>query len=222
MANQADFPVRRLCRVLRVSSSGFYAWRGRAPSARAQANAHLGARILEVFERSDATYGAPRVCAQLRNDGLNVGKNRIARLMRAQGLRGVSLRRAFCVTTGRDRRQRPAPDLAQRHFEADGPNRLWVADMTYVPTWTGFVFLIIVLDVWSRRVVGRAIDETMHTDLVLDALAMACAQRRPRDVIHHSDQGSQGGFNRSWRHRDRNYGVATSIDPIEGWISGLT
>ena len=111
--------------------------------------------------------------------------------MREAGLRGVSRRRSFVVTTRRDPKQRPAPDLVNRKFVADGPNQLWVADMTYVPTWAGFLFLAIVLDVWSRRVVGWAIGENMTTDLVLNALNMAITQRRPTAVIHHSDQGSQ-------------------------------
>jgi putative transposase len=125
----------------------------------------------------------------------------VARLMRQAGLRGVSRRRSFVVTTQRDPKQRPAPDLVNRRFVAQAPNQLWVADITYVPTWAGFVFLAIVLDVWSRRIVGWAIGEEITTpDLVLAALNMAIAQRRPRTVIHHSDQGSQLRFNRSSQH----------------------
>ncbi len=111
--------------------------------------------------------------------------------MRAAGIRGVSRRRGFVVTTRRDERARPAPDLVNRRFVAQGPNQLWVADMTYVPTWAGFIYLAVVLDVWSRRVVGWAIGEHMTVELVLSALNMAGAQRRPKEVIHHSDQGSQ-------------------------------
>ncbi len=115
----------------------------------------------------------------------------MARLMRRTGLHGVSRRRGFVVTTQRDPKQRPAPDLVNRSFVAAGPNRLWVADMTYVPTWAGFIYLAIVLDVWSRRIVGWAIGEQLTSELVLAALNMAIAQRRPAEVIHHSDQGSQ-------------------------------
>jgi putative transposase len=111
--------------------------------------------------------------------------------MREAGLRGVSRRRGFVVTTERDKRQRPAPDLVQRRFNADAPNRLWVADMTYVPTWAGFLYLAVVLDVFSRRIVGWAMKDTMDTELVLSALNMALEQRKPDGVIHHSDQGSQ-------------------------------
>ena len=191
IANQADFSVRKLCRVLKVSPSGYYAWQGRPPSPRAMADAVLTERIRTIHLESDETYGSPNIHAELRDEGTRVGRKRVARLMRTAGLRGVSRRRSFVVTTRRDPKQRPAPDLVQRKFVADGPNQLWVADMTYVPTWAGFMFLAIVLDVWSRRVVGWAIGERMTADLVLAALNMAITQRRPTNVIHHSDQGSQ-------------------------------
>lgn len=190
-ANQAAFPVRKLCRVLKVSPSGFYAWRERVPSRRALDDAVLTERIRAVHAASDATYGSPNIHAELRDEGTRVGRKRVARLMRAAGIRGVSRRRGFVVTTRRDPQQRPAPDLVKRQFSAAGPNQLWVADMTYVPTWAGFIFLAIVLDVWSRRIVGWSIGEQMTADLVLAALNMAIAQRRPTDVIYHSDQGSQ-------------------------------
>jgi putative transposase len=133
----------------------------------------------------------PRVRAELIDQGLVVSRKRVAALMRQHGIRGISRRRGFTVTTRRDTRQRPAPDLVQRKFEADGPNQLWVADMTYVPTWAGFIYLAVVLDVWSRRIVGWAIGENMTAELVLAALNMALQQRKPSEVIHHSDQGSQ-------------------------------
>jgi len=191
MANQASYPVRTMCRVLQVSSSGYYAWIERPPSARASEDAVMVARIRAVHAASDGTYGMPRVRAELIDQGVRISRKRVARLMRRQGLRGVSRRRGFVVTTRRDETHRPAPDLVDRRFVADGPNQWWVADMTYVPTWAGFIFLAIVLDVWSRRVVGWSIGEQMVTELVLAALQMAIEQRRPQDVIHHSDQGSQ-------------------------------
>ena len=190
-ANQATFPVRKMCRVLGVSHSGFYDWLHRPPSQRAMDDAVLGERICAIHAESDATYGMPRIRAELAEQGLRVGGKRIARLMRAAELRGVSKRRGFTVTTQRDDKQRPAPDLVKREFKAAGPNQLWVADMTYVPTWAGFIYLAVVVDVWSRRVVGWSIGERMTADLVLAALNMALAQRKPREVIHHSDQGSQ-------------------------------
>ena len=190
-ANQASYPVRTMCRVLGASASRYYAWRDRTPSARAADNAVLTERIRTVHAESDATYGMPRVRAELRDQGLAVSRKRVARLMRHQGIRGVSRRRAWCVTTRRDKRQRPAPALVEREFTANRPNQLWVADMTYVPTWAGFIYLAVVLDVWSRRIVGWAIGEQMTTELVLTALNMALQQRKPEGgVIHHSDQGS--------------------------------
>ncbi len=190
-ANQADLPVRTLCRVLRVSASGYYDWLGRAPSARAQANARLMQRIGQVHRDSDATYGAPRIHADLAEQGVVAGHNRIARLMRLHGLRGVSRRRGWCVTTRRDKDRPPAPDLVQRRFEATAINQLWVADMTYIPTWAGFGYLAVVLDVFSRKIVGWAFGQRMTTDVVMAALNMALLTRKPDGVIHHSDQGSQ-------------------------------
>jgi len=177
--------------MLRVSPSGFYAWRDRAPSARSLEDAVLSERIRQIHLDSDGLYGSPNIHAELRDQGTRIGRKRVARLMRRTGLHGVSRRRGFVVTTQRDPKQRPAPDLVNRSFVAAGPNRLWVADMTYVPTWAGFIYLAIVLDVWSRRIVGWAIGEQLTSELVLAALNMAIAQRRPAEFIHHSDQGSQ-------------------------------
>ena len=190
-ANQAVLPVQAMCRVLQVSTSGYYAWSDRPPCRRAIEDAVLLERIRTIHADSDATYGMPRVRAELVEQGLKISGKRVARLMRSNAIRGVSRRRGFVVTTQRDQRQRPAPDLVKREFKADGPNQLWVADMTYVPTWAGFIYLAVVLDVWSRRIVGWAIGEQMTAALVLAALNMALQQRRPAGVIHHSDQGSQ-------------------------------
>lgn len=213
MANQADLPVQTQCRVLGVSASGYYAWRDRAPSARALEDAVLTERIRGVHAASDATYGMPRVRAELLDQGVRVSRKRVARLMRAAHLRGVSRRRGFVVTTRRDAKQRPAPDLVRRRFEASAPNQLWVADMTYVPTWAGFLYLATVLDVWSRRIVGWSIGEHMHTELVLGALNMALQQRRPDDVIHHSDQGSQY-TSIAFGQRCRQMGVRPSMGTV--------
>lgn len=191
MANQAAHCIRTQCRVLGVSASGFYAWRDRSPSPRAMGNAVMTERIRQAHSESDETYGMPRIRAELMDQGVRVSRQRVARLMRVAGLRGVSRRRSFTVTTRRDERQRPAADLVNRKFTASGPDQLWVADMTYVPTWVGFIYLAVVVDVWSRKVVGWSIGEQMTSDLVLNALNMALEQRRPESVIHHSDQGSQ-------------------------------
>jgi putative transposase len=138
-----------------------------------------------------ATYGAPRVHAQLRADGEKHGRKRIARLMRMAGLVGASRRRAGVTTTRRDKEARPAPDLVDRNFVAVRPNQLWVADITFVPTASGFLYLAVVLDAWSRKIVGWSMANHLRAELVVDALEMAIGQRRPGDVIHHSDQGSQ-------------------------------
>jgi transposase InsO family protein len=132
----------------------------------------------------------PRVHAELTEQGIRVGGKRVARLMRTAGLQGIT-RRKRVYTTVRDTDARPAPDLVQRHFNAQAPDALWVADITYVPTWTGFLYLAVVVDAFSRRVVGWAMENHLRSELVLQALEMAYGQRRPGQVIHHSDQGTQ-------------------------------
>src|ERR1043166_2739206 len=178
-----------MCGVLGVSSSGYYAWTKRAPSRRAQTDAVLLSHIRAAHTGSHGTYGAPRIHAELRANGVRVGRKRGARLMAAAGLTGIS-RRRFVTTTVRGG-GRQAPDLVERKFAADHPDLLWVADITYVPTAAGFLYLAVVLDACSRRVVGWAMSTKLVTRLVLDALEMALAMRRPKGVIHHSDQGSQ-------------------------------
>jgi putative transposase len=189
-ANQAIYGVATMCRVLAVSASGYYAWRQRPPSARARADAGLTARIRAIHQYSRGTYGAPRIHEELLAAEIRVGCKRVARLMKAAGLCGAS-RRKWMVTTVRDHDARPAPDLVERDFVATAPDRLWVADITYIPTWAGFLYLAVVLDTFSRRIVGWAMATHLRTELVLEALNMALGQGRPPAVIHHSDQGSQ-------------------------------
>ena len=179
-----------MCDVLGVSTSGYYSWRGRGLSARAKRDRELTKLIEEIHRFSRGTYGSPRILAELKDMGIAIGKDRVARLMRQSGLRGVS-RRKRPTTTTRSDRQRPAPDLVERVFEADGPDRLWVADITYVPTDSSFLYLAVVLDVYSRRIVGWSMAADLRTELVLDALKMATDNRQPTEVIHHSDQGCQ-------------------------------
>ena len=190
MAHQASYPIATMCRVLGVSTSGYYAWRHRAPCARSVADAALLRRIQVIHGASSGTYGAPRIHAELAAEGMPVGRKRVARLMRSGRLAGISRRRG-CTTTTRRRDTRPAQDLVGRNFVVDEPDRLWVADITFVPTWAGFLYLAVVLDTFSRRIVGWAMANHLKSQLVLDALEMALAQRRPDGVIHHSDQGSQ-------------------------------
>jgi len=179
-----------MCRLLGVSTSGYYARQKRPCSARSRTDASLSARIATIHERSRGTYGAPRIYAELKDEGVRIGRKRVARLLRAAGLRGVS-RRQWITTTVRDRGARPAPDLVERNFVASAPNCLWVADITYIPTWAGFLYLAVVLDAFSRKIVGWAMATHLRTELVLEALNLALWQRRPVGVIHHSDQGTQ-------------------------------
>jgi putative transposase len=189
--NRAIFSIRAMCRVLEVSASGYYAWCSRQRSTREKENEKLQQRIETIHRQSRKTYGVPRIHAELKAEGTNVGRKRIAHLMQGLHLVGVSRRRST-VTTRRDRSARPAPDLVDRRFVAEKPNVLWVADITYVPTWAGFLYLAVVLDVWSRKIVGWAMASHLRTSLVLAALTMAIERRSPeRDVIHHSDQGCQ-------------------------------
>jgi putative transposase len=189
--NQATHPVGVMCRVLKISRSGFYAWLERPMSARARQDLSLTAKIEAIHRGSRGVYGSPMIHAELADDhGIRVGRKRVARLMRVAGLRGATLRR-FVVTTTPDPQASRAVDLVDRRFYSEGPDRLWVADITYIPTWSGFLYLAMVLDVYSRRIVGWAMETHLRTELILAALDMALVQRRPERVIHHSDRGCQ-------------------------------
>ena len=190
-ANQAAWPVRTMCRVLGLSPSGYYAWVRRVPSARARRDAQLTERIKEIWSANCEVYGRPRIHAELQASGERIGAKRVGRLMRRAGIAGASRRRSTKTTTREQRAARVAPDLVDRDFSAAGADRLWVADITYVRTWTGFLYVAVVLDAWSRRVVGWSMAAHLRTELVLDALNMAIWRRRPQEVVHHSDQGSQ-------------------------------
>jgi putative transposase len=188
---KAHYPVTRLCRLLEVSASGYYAWCGRGPSARAQADGALPERIRTSHSASRQTYGTPRIHAELAAGGIHCSRKRVARRLRAAGLVGCH-RRRWVIPTQRAPAATPAPDRVGRQFVAGAPNQLWTADITYVPTWSGFLYPAVVLDVFSRRVVGWAMADHLRTELVRDALEMALWHRRPgRGVIQHSDHGSQ-------------------------------
>jgi putative transposase len=191
MANQATHSVGAMCRLLHISRSGFYAWLERPMSDRDRSDLALTGKIEAIHRRSKGVYGSPNIHAELADDyGIRVGRKRVARLMRAAGPRGATLRR-YVVTTLSDPGARYEVDLVDRQFYTDGPDRLWVADITYIPTWAGFLYLAMVLDVYSRRVVGWAMETHLRTELILAALNMAITQRRPSAVIHHSDRGCQ-------------------------------
>jgi putative transposase len=192
-AEKAQHPVSLLCSVLGVTRAGYYAWRQRGPSRRALGDAELASLIGRVFVESLETYGAPRVHAELREaHGIRVGRKRVARLMRQLELEGVSRRGKRCRTTIPDPAVAPAPDLVGRRFTAVRPNELWLADITYLPTREGWLFLALVLDAYSRRIVGWSMRDDLKAELVVDALGMAVTRRKPpAGVVHHSDRGSQ-------------------------------
>ena len=190
-----EYAVTTLCRVLEVSKAGYYAWGKHAPSRRAHTDAALAPAIRAVHAASGRTYGSPRVQRELHAAGQRHGVKRIARLMRTQGLRGTMARR-FRVTTTQSAHAEPlAPNVLARRFAApeyQGPDRAWVGDLTYVPTRQGFLYLAVVLDLASRRVVGWAMRHTLEQQLALDALTMALQQRRPAPgLVHHTDRGVQ-------------------------------
>jgi putative transposase len=191
-ATKAEHSIQIMCRVLEVSRSGFHAWARREPSARAVADAALSGRIAEIHADSLKTYGSPRVHAELRlEDGVRIGRKRVERLMRNAGLAG-QLKRRRGKTTIAVQGVRTAPDLVERDFNPTEPNRLWAADITYIRTWEGWLYLASVMDCYSRRIVGWALADHLRAELVVDALEMAVARRRPdAGLVHHSDRGSQ-------------------------------
>jgi putative transposase len=194
-AQRENHRISFMCRTLKVSKSGFYGWRDREPSARDQADALLSEKIVRIHRDSRETYGAPRIHFELRTLGLRCGRKRVARLRRQAGLFGCGGRnRRKALTTVRSQTGRipPAPDLVRRNFTPEAPDRLWVADITYVRTWEGWLYLSFVLDTYSRKIVGWSMANNLRTELVLDAVNMAIYTRRPwPGLIHHSDRGSQ-------------------------------
>jgi putative transposase len=191
---KASHRVSAMCRTLKVSKSGFYSWRDRAPSDRARADALLLEKIVRIHRDSRETYGAPRIHFELRVLGVRCARKRVARLMRQASLFGCGGRRRKARTTLRSHTERtpPAPDLVKRNFTPEAPDRLWVADITYVRTWEGWLYLAFVLDTYSRQIVGWSMSNNLRTEFVLDALNMAIYTRRPQPgLIHHSDRGSQ-------------------------------
>ncbi len=188
---KASYPMRILCRVLRVSGSGYYAWRARKPSVRDLEDERLRPKIVEAFETGRGTYGSPRVRDELVDQGFEIGRKRVARLMRELGLQGVTPRK-FRVTTDSDHDHPIAENVLARNFEASGPNEKWATDITYVWTGEGWLYLAVVMDLYSRRIVGWSTADHLETSLCLDALQRALAHRTGVDgLIHHSDRGVQ-------------------------------
>jgi putative transposase len=192
-AEKAEHSISRLCTVLGVTRQGFHAWRRRGPSLRQLGDAELARLIVEIYDGSHQTYGAVRVNDELREEHqIRVGRKRVARLMRQRGLKGIPGQGRRRRTTIADAKAPPAPDLVERRFAADAPNRLWLADITYVPTLEGWLFLGVAMDMYSRKIVGWSMRDDLKADLVVDALAMAVTRRRPpAGLVHHSDRGSQ-------------------------------
>lgn len=192
-AEKAEHAISRLCTVLGVTRQGFYAWRRRGPSLRQLGDAELAKLIVQIYDGSHQTYGAVRVNDELRDEHkLRVGRKRVARLMRQQGIKGIPGQGRSKRTTIADATAPPAPDLVERSFVAEHPNALWLADITYVPTLEGWLFLGVVMDMYSRKIVGWSMRDDLKAELVVDALAMAVTRRRPpAGLVHHSDRGSQ-------------------------------
>jgi putative transposase len=205
--------ISRMARVLSVTAAGYHAWRKRPPSARLREDERLKKLVLDAHDRSHGIYGAPRIHAELAlAHGEHVARKRVARLMSELGLEGVS-RRGKHRSKKAEAEMPAAPDFVRRQFRATTPNQLWIADITYVPTWEGWLFLAVVVDACSRRVCGWSMRDDLKADLVVDALGMATTLRRPRPgLIHHSDRGGQYrslAFGRTLR----DFGILASIDP---------
>ena len=208
--------MTRMCQVLGVSRSGYYAWRKRRPSAREMANQALVAEIKAIFPRVRKSYGSPRMTKALQSRGLECSENRVARLMRKHKVR-VKQRKGFYSTTRRRKGHPVAPNVLQRHFTAERPNQIWLADITYIPTRRGFVYLAAVLDMYSRRIVGWAMDRYMTENLTIRALKMALTQRKPAaGIMHHSDQGRQY-TSRTYQAFLAEYGFVVSMNGVGTW-----
>ena len=210
------FPATRLCQVLDLSPSGYYAWRKRPVSGREMANQELVEKIKVVHAESRETYGSPRVYQELKEQGETCSENRVARLMRLYHIRAKQTR-CYKVTTKRNKAHPVAPNVLQRNFATDGTNEKWLADITYIPTLEGWLYLASILDLYSRRVVGWAMSDRMTSDLTISALAMALCQRQPAPgLIQHSDQGSQY-TDGAYQALLAAYGIQASMNGVGTW-----
>lgn len=190
-AEKAKHSIAALCRLLEVSTSGYYAWEARPRSEREKEDEVLSTHIRAIHKASRGTYGSPRVHEQLRRDGFDVSRKRVVRLMKEAGIAGLRPKR-WRQTTDSNHSFDVAPNLLERDFTTEAPNRAWVADITYIRTWEGWLYLAAIVDLYSRRVVGWAAADHMRTELVTEALEKALQRRQPpRGLIHHSDRGSQ-------------------------------
>ena len=211
-----EFPIDRMCRLLGVSRSGYYAWRERPPSEREMANEKLYQRIKAVYDRAHKTYGSPRVYQELKRQGIACSENRVARLMRLRGLRAIQTR-TYKTTTRRNKAHPVARNVLKRNFRAKHPDRKWVVDITYIATGEGWLYLAVVLDLYSRRIVGWAMSDRMTAELTMRALRMALNNRQVTPgLIHHSDQGSQY-TDGEYQQMLRDWGVEVSMNGVGSW-----
>lgn len=206
-AHSAEFSVKTMCELLGVARAGYYAWLNHPVSERAEEDARLLQLIRASFIASHGIYGAPRILQDLRERGETCSKHRVARLMRENGLRALHGYRIRHIPVPKP----PAliPNLLRRQFTVSRPNEAWVTDITYIRTWQGWLYLAVVMDLFSRKIIGWAARQTIHRELVLDAVARAVRQRRPRNTLIHSDQGTQYGSD-AWRR----YCLANRLEPL--------
>jgi transposase InsO family protein len=210
------FPVTRMCKVLNVSPSGYYAWRKRPVSKRKMANRKLYKQIKAVYNQNHGVYGSPRIYRALQAQGVICSENRVARLMRRRGLKAKQSK-CYKVTTKRNKAHAVAPNLLKRDFVANRPNQKWLTDITYIPTQEGWLYLAVVLDLFSRRIVGWAMSDRMTSDLTMNALKMAVRQRQPdSNLIHHSDQGSQYTDGK-YQQLLKDWGMQVSMNGVGSW-----
>jgi putative transposase len=211
-----EFPVRRMCNELNVSSSGYYVWCKRSPSAREMANQELYKKIEDVYNDNHKVYGSPRIYRELDEQGVACSENRVARLMRLRGLRAKQSRR-YKTTTKRNKAHPVAPNLMKRDFVADRPDQKWLSDITYIPTAEGWLYLAAILDLYTRRIVGWAMSDRMTSALTVKALNMAIQQRQPgAGLIHHSDQGSQY-TDGTYQALLKSHGFQVSMNGVGTW-----
>jgi putative transposase len=210
------FPIRRMCQVLAVSRSGYYAWRRRTPSAREMANQALGDQITEVYEQSHKTYGSPRIFQALQRQGVACSENRVARLMRQLDLQAQQTR-TYKSTTRRNTADPVAPNLLLRDFTTARPNEVWLSDITYIRTEAGWLYLAATMDLYSRRIIGWAMADRQTQDLTLQALQMALGQRQVlKPLIHHSNQGSQCTSS-DYQQLLQDWGLQVSMNGVGTW-----
>jgi putative transposase len=211
-----EFPVTRMCQELAVSPSGYYAWRKRPPSPREMANQELFNKIEVVYHENHGVYGSPRIYRELDDQGVACSENRVARLMRLRGLQAKQTKR-FRTTTKRNRAHPVAPNLLKRDFTADRPDQKWLADITYIATLEGWLYLAAILDLYTRRIVGWAMSDRMTSDLTIAALEMALLQRQPdTGLVHHSDRGSQY-TDRKYQELLMNCSIRASMNGAGSW-----